>query len=373
MTETKNTLRLAAVLWDGAVGGAEVHTVDLAWQMHRMGAEVTIVIIGDPQPLAARIAATRMPVRRLGLRRGRDVLRHPRQYAAEVACAGPDGALLMTCGFMGAALRAGGYSGPIVAVEHGDLLMEKLQHPGRRAAWLAMRVGGAVADDVEVAVSDYILERMLSLPHASTRRRIYNGVDPARYAADGVPSPTAAQHCTVAFAGRLVRGKGLDYLIRAVAQLRPTQPLRLLVAGEGPERSRLEALVDALHLGSMVTFVGLTHDMPSFWGMCDVAVVPSAEFVEACPLAPLEAMACERPVIATLNGGVPEIVLDEVTGMLVPGGDVDLLAEALELYIRDEHLRRSHGAAGRARVIERFHIDRCAGEYLDLFAELASA
>jgi glycosyltransferase involved in cell wall biosynthesis len=371
MTDAKHTLRLAAVLWDGAVGGAEVHSVNLASQMQRMGAEVTIVLIGDPQPLAGRMTAARLPFRCLGLRRGRDVLRHPRRYAVEVARAGPDGALLMTCGFMGAALRAGGYSGPIVAVEHGDLLMEKLQHPRRRAAWLAMRAGGAFADDVEVAVSDYILERMLSLPRASARRRIYNGVDQARYAAEVTPSASAKQQVTVAFAGRLVRGKGLDYLIRAVAHLQPTQPLRLVVAGDGPERARLEALVRTLHLGQTVTFVGLTQDMPRFWNICDIAVVPSAEFVEACPLAPIEAMACERPVIATLNGGVPEIVIDGVTGMLVPPGDAGALAEALELYILDERLRRSHGAAGRARVIERFNIDRCAGEYLDLFAELA--
>jgi glycosyltransferase involved in cell wall biosynthesis len=373
MTETKNTLRLAVVLWDGAVGGAEVHSVNLASQMHRMGAEVTIVLIGDSRPLDARIAAARIPFRSLGLRRGRDVLRHPRQYAAEVARAGPDGALLMTCGFMGAALRAGGYSGSIVAVEHGDLLMEKLQHQCRRAAWVAMRASGALADDVEVAVSDYILERMLSLPRASTRRRIYNGVDPARYVADTIPSATDKQQCTVAFAGRLVHGKGLNYLIRAVARLQRTQRLRLVVAGDGPERSRLEALAHALHLGSIVTFLGLTHDMPAFWGMCDIAVVPSAEFVEACPLTPLEAMACERPVIATLNGGIPEIVIDGVTGMLVRPGDVGALAEALKVYILDERLRRSHGAAGRTRVIERFHIVRCAGEYLDLLADLAPA
>lgn len=370
MTDTRAKRRLAVVLWSGVIGGAEVQSVALAGQMRRMGAEVTIVFIESPQPLAARISSEHIPYRSLGLSHGRDVLRHPRRYAAEVTRAGPDGALLMTCGFMGAALRAGGYSGSIVAVEHGDLLMEKLHSRSRQILWCLARAGGAWADGVEVAVSDFILEQMRRYPHAGVGQRIYNGVDPDLYAAADIPPDTSKADCIVAFAGRLVRGKGADYLIEAVAQLRSTRPLRLLIAGDGPERSRLESLTQSLRLGHVVEFVGLTHDMPTFWQNCDIAVVPSAEFIEACPMTPLEAMACGKPVIATRNGGIPELVIDGVTGILVPPGDVTALAEALTRYASSENLRMSHGASGQAHVTENFHINNSARAYLDLFDEL---
>ena len=107
VTDTNSKRRLAIVLWSGAVGGAEVHSVALANQMRRMGVEVTLVYIEHPGAFAARLLEEDIPYRTLGFGRGREVLLHPRRYAAEVGRAGPDGALLTTCGFMGAALRAG--------------------------------------------------------------------------------------------------------------------------------------------------------------------------------------------------------------------------------------------------------------------------
>ena len=335
-----------------------------------MGADVTIVFVENPQPLVARFSAKHIPYRCLDFGRGRDVLRYPRRYATEVADAGPDGALLMTCGFMGAALRAGGYPGSIVAVEHGDLFM-KPDSRGRQALWCLARAGGAWADDIEVAVSDFVLEQMRRYPHTGVGRRIYNGVDPDQYATADIPLDSTKGDCVVAFAGRLVSGKGADYLIEAIAQIQSTHQIRLLIAGDGPERLRLECLTHSLGLGHMVEFLGLTHDMPRFWHMCDVAVVPSSEFIESCPMTPLEAMACGKPVIATRNGGLLELVIDGVTGSLVPPADPSMLAEALARYTTSEDLRRSHGSSGRAHVTQHFHINRCAQAYLDLFDELA--
>jgi glycosyltransferase involved in cell wall biosynthesis len=365
-------LRLAIVLWSGDVGGAEVVSLSLADRMRRLGVDVTLVFLQQSQPLASRLENMAVPYRSLDFGRGRDVLQHPRRYASEIAAAGPDGALLVECGFMGAALRAGGYRGPIVAVEHGAILEARGYPLRRRLPWRVARMSGAWADDIEVAVSDFILERLCAYPHASSLRRIYNGIDPSQYTPLSSPSVTSGNgDCTVIFGGRLIHGKGPDYLIEAIGLLRSKCSLKLLIAGDGPERARLESLARSVGAGDLIEFLGLRHDMPALWQMADVAVVPSAEFIEACPMTPLEAMAAGKPIVATRNGGLPEIVVDGETGLLVAPGDAAALAKALTAYADDPALRLAHGTAGQARVNEHFTITSCAQAYLDLFTELA--
>jgi glycosyltransferase involved in cell wall biosynthesis len=363
--------RLAFVLWNGNLGGAEVFSVGLARQMRELGREVTLVFIENPYPLATRLLGDDpVPYRSLGFDHGSDILRHPRRYAAEVSRSGPDGALLVTCGFMGATLRAGGYCGPLVAVEHGDVLEAQFQSKRKRVLrWLG-RVSGTWADDIEVAVSDFVLERLREQPHRDPARRIYNGLDPSQFVPVDPSGERPDGECIVAFAGRLVYGKGADHLIRAFAHL-STQNIRLVIAGDGPERSRLESLMYSLNVNHRVDFLGLRHDMPAFWRSCDIAAVPSAEFTESCPMTTLEAMASGKPVVATYNGGLPELVVDRETGIVVPSHNEVALANALAVYASNEKLRISHGTAGRARLIEHFHINKCAHAYLDLFAELA--
>jgi glycosyltransferase involved in cell wall biosynthesis len=359
------------VLWNGGIGGAEVLSISLAEAMHRLGTRVTIVFIEQPFPLARRLADLGIPHRSLGFRRGREVLRHPRRYATAVAPVSKDGALLIDCGFIGGALRAGGYRGPLVGVEHGSLLGVRRRSHIHRLLWRLARFSGAWANDIEVAVSDFLLGEMWGSPHADTLRRIYNGVNPMDYAPGVVDKSPGDESCTIAFAGRLVHGKGCDFLIRSIARLRTNSPARLLIAGDGPERQRLESLTRSLGVTHIVEFLGLVHDMPRLMRASDIVVVPSAEFVESCPMTPLEAMASGKPVVTTRNGGLPELVLDGETGMLVAPCDEHALAEAIRRYVDDSELRLTHGDAGRARVTQHFDIDQCARQYLGLFGELA--
>lgn len=363
--------QIGLVLWNGDIGGAEVFSLSLAERMRQFGVDTSMVFINHPYPLLARASSPKVPTRSLGLRRGRNALLHPRRYAADVARVSRDGVLLVDCGFMAAGLRAGGYRGPVVAVEHGAYLDTHREARLRQALrWLG-RAGGGWANDIEVAVSDFILSDMMTRPHARVVRRIYNGVDRRQY-----NSTSNTEHairngevCVVAFAGRLVRGKGADYLLRAVARL-GTDSMRLLIAGDGPEREHLERLSVSLGVRPTVEFLGRVDNMPAFWQSCDIAVIPSAEFVEACPMTALEAMAAGRPVIASLNGGLPELVVDGATGALVAPADHRALADALHLYINDQALRILHGSAGEARVAQHFCLDTCAQAYIALFDEL---
>jgi glycosyltransferase involved in cell wall biosynthesis len=161
-------------------------------------------------------------------------------------------------------------------------------------------------------------------------------------------------------------------LINAVACVHPEHPIKLLIAGEGIERTRLELLTRATGIQNAAHFVGQLSDMSAFWKATDLAVIPS-EVTESFSMSTLESMACARPSLATLNGGIPELVVDGLTGALVPPGDVAALARAMVKYARQPELLPAHGAAARTRAIAHFHIDACAKAYLDLFAELSAA
>jgi len=351
------------VLWNGNIGGAEVFTVSLAASLRRQGVDAEVIFVADPKPLCERVSSS-VRFRSLGFRRGRELALHPRRYASMVASAGCESVLLVDCGLMGAALRAGGFRGRIVAVEHGALLGVPESRGPRRLLRALSRAAGAWANDLEVAVSDFVLADMTRRPHAALLTRVYNGIDVARYQtdADSEDIEAASRPCAIGFAGRLVPGKGVECLIRATARL-SSSDIRVHVAGDGPERSKYEALARTLGVSPLVTFHGLIDDLPGFWRGCDVAVTPSAEFVESCPMTVLEAMAAGRPVVATENGGLPELVVNGRTGTLVAPRDVDGLAAALDAYAADPALRASHGRGGAHRVATHFDLESTAREY----------
>jgi glycosyltransferase involved in cell wall biosynthesis len=364
--------QLSMVFWGGYVGGAERLSIALAERMRVLGADVTAVYLQEPWSLSQSMATAGVPHRSLGLARGRDVIRHPRSYARAVREVGADGALLLDCGIMGGALRAGGYRASIVAVEHGEVLGLARRSALRRLLWRIGRPSGAWADDAEVAVSDYMLERMRRHSHARRIQRIYNGIDPDTYRPLDDAGGSPATDVVVGFAGRLIAGKGADHLIRAVARAREQTSIRLLIAGDGPERQSLQALAQALELGAGVEFLGVVGDAAAFWGSCDIAAVPST-VIESFSMTTLEAMACGAAIVASRTGAIPELMVDGVTGTLVAPGDEAAMAQALVAYAEQPDLRDLHGAAARARAIERFQIEDCARAYLDLFGELAGA
>jgi glycosyltransferase involved in cell wall biosynthesis len=353
------------------MGGAEILTAKLDDRMRSLGADVTIVFVQTPLPLSEHLLGSENPFRSLDLRRGRDVLLHPRRFAREVSRNGPDGALLIERGMMAAALRTGGYRGPIVAVEHGVLLQEAgSPWTLRRMVRALGRVAGAAATDVEVAVSDYMLSEMRRDVHARRTQRIYNGIDPDAYPEAGRPEDSA-EDLVIGFAGRLVPGKGADHLLAAAQRALPRLPLTVVIAGHGPERARLVERARALGLEERVRFLGIVEDMPSFFERCDIVTVPSDAWVESFSMVTLEAMGSGRAIVASRQGAIPELILDGVTGTLVPPGDVGALAAALVRYGESPQLRGEHGGAARARAVERFHIDACAHAYMRLFEEVA--
>lgn len=193
---------------------------------------------------------------------------------------------------------------------------------------------------------------------------IPNGVDTDRFtpAADRPPSDTVR----LCFVGRLVRQKGLDTLLAALAKLPATAPWRLTLVGDGPARPELSTQADHLGLAERVHFAGWTirDALPRLLVAHDLFVFPSRD--EGMPNAVLEAMAAGLPVIATAIAGNEELVLPDRTGLLVPPDDPDALADALDRCLGDAALRRAFGHAGRERAVREYAWGRVAEVYLRL-------
>jgi glycosyltransferase involved in cell wall biosynthesis len=362
-------MQISLVLWDGNVGGAEKMTAELAGALRSIGVDASILFVRDPGALAADLDRMAVPYTSFGTKRVQEVLLRPRRFARAVAAQGADGALLPSVGHLAPALRMGGYKRPLVAMEHGILLLLPRMPLWWRSAHRLERRASAPFVDAQVAVSGFMRDRLLGSPHARRVEVIENGIDLVRY---DDSEPLARGGCRFGFASRLIAGKGIPELIEAFGRVAATVGdgnVRLRIAGDGPERARIAGLAERHGVADSVELAGVVSDMPSFWSDADVAVMPSTA-PESFGMVALEGMASARPVVATRNGGADDLVEDGVSGRLVPSGDVDALTAAMLAYASDPELRREHGRAGRERCEADFTMSRCAHRYTDLLASL---
>jgi glycosyltransferase involved in cell wall biosynthesis len=198
--------------------------------------------------------------------------------------------------------------------------------------------------------------RTIVIPNAVDAR-----IEPRTRRADGLPQLVAV--------GRLKPPKDFVTLVRAVAAL-PRESCELVVVGDGPDRPLIEAELDRLALDGRVRLAGERGDVPDLLSRADVFVLSSTS--EGMPISVLEAMAAGLPVVASRVGGVPELVADGETGVLVPPGDSDQLALALGRLLADPELRQRLGDAGLVRVRDRFDLGSFGRAHVELYSrELA--
>jgi glycosyltransferase involved in cell wall biosynthesis len=207
---------------------------------------------------------------------------------------------------------------------------------------------------------------------------VYNGIDLSKFArpVDGrqirreLQIPEGAQ--VVGMVAGLRRWKSHDVLFNAAVEILRERPeTYFLLAGDGPERDRLERLARELNLTDRVRFLGVVADVPALLRAFDVTALSSAH--EAFPLSLLESMAVALPVVATDVGSVSEIVDDGVTGLLVPPARSHELAQAVLRLLRDPALGQRFGEAGRRKVEQNFTVERMARRCESLFLDWASA
>ncbi len=184
-----------------------------------------------------------------------------------------------------------------------------------------------------------------------------------------VVEPVLMSGNTIVAVGRLVRLKGFDILIRAVAQLPVSLDARLVIVGEGVERAALEQLISELGIGHRVTLLGARANPWPYMAHAKVLAVPSR--TEAFPSVIGEAFSLSVPVVATrCSEGVADYLDNGRCGLLVPPDDVDALASALELVFRDPALAQRRAVAGKERV-EAFAMPLAVARYEELLTEVA--
>lgn len=194
-----------------------------------------------------------------------------------------------------------------------------------------------------------------------------HGVDVKRFWPRPLPP---AEPFRLLAVGRLVEKKGFHILMQAAARL--TFPFRLKIFGDGPERSRLQRMIDDSGLGDRVTLCGATThaDLPAAYVAAHAVVVPSLVDAsgdrDGLPNVVLEAMASARLVVASTAGAISSAVTHGITGILTRPGDAQGLVAALESAEQQPRLRAQLGWAGRQHVERHYDLSRCAARFCDL-------
>jgi len=232
--------------------------------------------------------------------------------------------------------------------------------------------------DRVLPVADHVRRQLLAAGLPGQRvTTLYDAIDPRSFCVDQDTDPIQLRRKlglndsskVVSMIGRLSSEKGHRYLLKGASQILARFPeTHFLIAGEGPERDRLESLATSLGIDHTVSFLGYRSDVATIMAASDVVVL--ASLTEGCPNVLIEAMSLGRPVVATAVGGVPEIVRHGETGLLVPPRDANAIARAVLEFLSNSTQARQLGSNGQEVMMREFHIDVLARKLASVYREL---
>jgi glycosyltransferase involved in cell wall biosynthesis len=336
------------------ISGSEAHLLLLLPQLHERGWDVRFLLLHEDEPgageFAGRLEGSGVPVEDVRLPRAADPVAF-RRIASAVRRQSPEilHTHLVHADFHG--LLAGRLARvPVLAsTKHGF-------NPFRssRAFAAADRTIARLAD-LHIAISAGLARYL-----AETEGFAESGFEIVHYGITPGPEPAPweGDALRLAVVGRLIPVKGHETLLRAVARVAHEMPgLEVEIVGSGPLERELRTQASALGLDRVVRFLGFVPGAAEVMESAAIVLVPSMG--EGFGMVALEAMERGRAVVASAVGGLPEIVAAGETGLLVPPGDADALAEAIVGLARDPGRVRAFGLAGRARALASFSQERC--------------
>jgi glycosyltransferase involved in cell wall biosynthesis len=268
------------------------------------------------------------------------------------------------------ACLASGFQGPIVLTWHSDIVRQRLL---RNAFAPIERRLVKKACAIIASSPDYVAYSPVLYEHRTRCRVIPFGISAEKFHKS---DPAAVRRIRERFGGRvllsigrMVGYKGYRYLVRAMKKV----DAKLLLIGEGPERSRLEADVKRLGIRDRVVFLGSVDDTSPYYHACDIFVLPSIGRNEAFGIVQLEAMASGKPVVNThLRSGVPFVSVNGLTGITVPPADSHALARAINVLLDDPERRAAYGMEGAERVRREFGLERMIARTFQLYQQVVA-
>lgn len=254
-----------------------------------------------------------------------------------------------------------------VGIVHTEHEYYSLQPAKRRYALRAFASFCGAVTGVNQETVDYLRE-WVGVSHKKLKL-VRNGIDVDRFAgAAGDRSKLGLQESdlVIGSVARLEPVKGHDVLLRAFSKvLRAVPKAALVIVGEGSSKNDLRELAGELGVESRVRFLGARRDIPELLAAMDVVALCSKE--EGLPMSLLEAMAAEKPVVATSVGGIPGLIADRETGFLVASEDVEATAAILAKILDDAVLRETVGKAAANAIKTTFPIERTISSYQELY------
>ena len=255
---------------------------------------------------------------------------------------------------------------PVITTLHGtDITLV-----GADRSYLPITRYGIVQSDGVTAISHYLKEATRETFHFDNIEVIPNFIcqhDYKRHAVDDLRKSLAPENEALMVHVSNFRPvkRPVDCIEILSRVLKRGVNARLVMVGDGSERTNVEHRARCLGISDRCTFVGKQPKIVDYLSAADVLLLPSEQ--ESFGLAALEAMACEVPVIASRVGGVPEVVTDGETGFLSPVGDVDKMAEDAARLLSDKDLRIEMGKRARESAVSRYRTDLVIPQYIDFY------
>jgi glycosyltransferase involved in cell wall biosynthesis len=382
------------------LGGGEKHTRTLALGLVRRGFKVDVITRQSSADLAPREDDGGVTIHRVGSPgkgRGKKFGMVPAAYRAARALAARSDVLMnggtRVLALPARAAVAGTRCALVLRPELNGELDGSLALWGRERRDLERGIVYLLArfrnlllrgTNAVVAISEAIAREAVEAGFPREKvHTIPHGIDMSEYAPASAERKNAlraalglpANRLLATYTGRLIEGKGLETLFAAFRSLDNVPSLHLVLVGSGQGQvisieERLRALALAADLAGRVTFTGRVDNVAAYLQASDIFVFPTLD--EALGMSAVEAQACGLPAVASRTGGVPDIVEDGVTGILVAPGEVEPLAAGLRHLAADPALRSGYAVAARRRTEGKFALETTVSRYADLFRSLTS-
>lgn len=371
---------IAHVVFRLDVGGLENGLVNLI--NHRFSAKYrhAIICITESGSFLRRLNKPDVEIVEIHKQPGKDLGSHYRMWKA-IRRLGPD--LIHTRNANAIEYQLTGLLAGVQHRIHGEHGWDTHDLHGQsfKYRWLRRFVSPLV--DLFLTVSRQLADYLVNIVGIPERKilQICNGVDTTRFAPVAGDEPdrrdqprrSGSEELIVGVVGRLQEVKNQAFAIRTFLKMRDADPelfseVRLVIAGDGPLASQLQAQIDASGLGDHVQLLGHRENIAEFMRAIDVFLLPSRN--EGISNTLLEAMACGKPAIATRVGGTPEVIADGETGFLVAPDDSEDLISKIRIYAAKPGLRSSHGRSARSRILKHFGLDVMVSGYIEAYDSL---